>query len=399
MLSKHDIPHFFASPCGLDLEDYVILEYRFATDGNPELAAANLCCEQSTVQWQRPGVDEDFRPLHGAKVISLEKCSDANFFKVEIAHPHRNFGPRIPNLLTVAAGEGPFYCPGIKTIKWIDFQLPESFLNKFDGPKFGLNGMRDILGIFSRPFFMGVVKPNIGLLPTDFADIAYQGWLGGLDMAKDDEMLANTIFSPLSERVHLASEARMRAEEKTGQKKIFIANITDEVDRIGELHDVAVENGANTVMINSMMTGISAVRALRKRACVPIMSHFAGTAVFSRMPDFGVSSVVATKLLRLAGADIIGIAGFGERMACDDSEVIANIKACLEPWGDHKQSLPVPGGGDSAKTLPGVYKKIGHTNFGFICGRGVFAYPEGPEAGARSLHEAWKSIQLNQNST
>ena len=34
----------------------------------------------------------------------------------------------------------------------------------------------------------------------------------------------------------------------------------------------------------------------------------------------------------------------------------------------------------------------GHSDFGFICGRGVFNHPQGPRAGAMSLHQAWEAI-------
>lgn len=323
----------------------------------------------------------------------LRVAPPAKAYNIQIAHPHCNFGARIPNLLSIAAGEGPFYCPGIIHIKWMDFHFPAGLLKKFAGPQFGLRGIRERLGVSDRPIFFGVVKPNIGLNPQQFADMAYQGWIGGLDIAKDDEMMADETWSPLTERVRLAAEARKKAEVRTGKAKIYIANITDEVDSIKALHDRAVENGASVVMINSIMTGISPLRALRKETRVPIMSHFTGTAVFSHLPYFGISSVVATKLQRLAGADIVGIAGFSERMACTPEEVNANILACLKPWGELLPSLPVPGGSDSAKTFPTVYKKIGHNDFGFICGRGVFGHPEGPAAGARSLHEAWLGVQ------
>ena len=164
------------------------------------------------------------------------------------------------------------------------------------------------------------------------------------------------------------------------------------MDRITELHDAVVAQGADSVMINTIFTGVSALRSLQKIARVPVTSHFTGTSVFSRPANFGISSKVMTKLQRLAGADIIIIAGFGDRMACSDAEVLDNVQACLEPWGSLQPALPVPGGSDSADTLPNVYEKIGHGDFGFICGRGVFGHPDGPKAGAESLHLAWSKI-------
>lgn len=399
MLSPEEVQSFFVSPSAIDRDRYAVLKYLFETAADPKQAAATLCCEQSTAQWRRPGRDEDFRTAHGAKVLSLTPADSSSAaqgrgsYLVEVAHPVRNFGPRLPNFLSVAAGEGPFYCPGISTIRWLDFRFPEDFLKQFEGPQFGLAGLRRQIGVEGRPFFIGVVKPNLGLSPADFAEIAHQGWIGGLDIAKDDEMLADVEWSPLKERALHAGRARLRAERETGKKKMYVANITDEVDRIGELHDLAVGKGANAVMINAILTGLSALRVLRKRARVPVMSHFGGTACLSRTPNFGISSLVLTKLQRLAGADIIGLAGFGERMRCPDKEVLENIRACLEPWGPIGPALPVPGGSDTAETLATVFKKIGHTDFGFISGRGVFGHPAGPAAGAGMLHEAWERLR------
>jgi len=396
MVAPADIPAFFASREELNLEDYVILKYVFETSQDPRLAVASLCSEQSTAQWKRPGHDEDFRPLYGAKAVSLKECRGdppgRPYFEVEIAHPHRNFGPRIPNFLSAAAGEGPFYCPGISIIKWMDFEFPKSFLQCFEGPKFGLEGVRDLLGVRDRPIFIGVVKPNIGLSPGEFAEIAYESWIGGLDIAKDDEMMADAEWSPVVERARLCAQAMKRAEQNTGRKKIFVSNITDEVDVIPFLHDAVVAEGVNMVMINSVFTGFSAVRALRRRTKVPVLSHFTGMAVLSRLPHYGISSLVQTKLQRLAGGDVIVLPGFGERMGSSDEEALANVEACLKPWGDLKPSLPVPGGSDSAETLPNVFSKIGHLNFGFICGRGVYGHPQGAAAGARSLHTAWEKL-------
>ena len=111
--------------------------------------------------------------------------------RVTIAHPHANFGPRIPNLLSAVAGEGVYFVPGIPLIKLMDLRLPDAYLAGFEGPRFGVAGIRDLLGVHDRPIFFGVIKPNIGLPPEPLAELGYQGLLGGLDVAKDDEMLAD----------------------------------------------------------------------------------------------------------------------------------------------------------------------------------------------------------------
>jgi len=408
-----DIAGFFASRASLDGDAYLELTFTFECAGDPRAAAAHLASEQSTAQWQRVGVHEDFRPQFAAKVLELDTTPIDAFSlplavvppgavhrcRAVIAHPWGNFGPRIPNLITAVMGEGTFFAPGIPIIRLEDIRFPDAFLAHFDGPQFGVAGVRELLQVFGRPVFLGVIKPNIGLPPEPFAELGYEGWMGGLDIAKDDEMLADAPYSPLATRAALLGAARRRAEAETGLPKGFLANITDEVDRLADLHDVAVGAGANLVMVNALPVGISGVRALRRVARVPIVTHFPFIAAFSRLPAHGVHSRVMTRLQRLAGADVIIMPGFGDRMMTPAAEVLENVQACLEPMGSISPSLPVPGGSDSAATLPGVYRQMGTVDFGFVPGRGVFAHPMGPRGGAASLHEAWAAIAAAERPT
>ncbi|WP_449257809.1 RuBisCO large subunit C-terminal-like domain-containing protein [Chlorobium limicola] len=407
-MNTEDIKGFFASPEQLDMADYLTLEYYLECVGDIEMALAHFCSEQSTAQWRRVGFDEDFRPLYGAKVIGLTvegelpglsypvkhaEAGPVHACRVTIAHPYRNFGPKLPNLITAVCGEGTFFTPGVPVVKLLDIGFPEPYLNAFEGPRFGIEGIRDLLQAYDRPIFFGVVKPNIGLKPSCFADIAYESWLGGLDIAKDDEMLADVEWSTLEERSRELGVARLQAEKETGVPKIYLANVTDEVDRLIQQHDMAVRNGANALLINALPVGLSGVRMLAKHTKVPLIGHFPFIASFSRMEKYGVHSRVMTKLQRLAGLDSVIMPGFGNRMMTPEEEVILNIRECLQDFGHIRRSLPVPGGSDSALTLDTVYRKVGSVDFGFVPGRGVFGHPGGPKAGARSIRQAWEAIE------
>jgi len=401
-----DIPHFFAERDAIDHEAHLELDYTFECAGDPRLAAAHLCSEQSTAQWRRVGVDEDYRPRFAAKVVAFDATAIAGFsyalpdaphgpvhrVRVTIAHPHDNFGPRLPNLISAVMGEGVFFVPGVPIIRLEDIRFPASYLAEFEGPQFGVAGIRRLLNAYNRPIFLGVVKPNIGLAPEPFAAIGEQAWLGGLDIAKDDEMLGDTAWSPLAERAALLGAARRRAESVTGVPKMYMANVTDEVSRITALHDVAVNAGANALLINALPVGLSGVRLLRAHARVPIFAHFPFIAAFSRIPGYGVHSRVMTRLQRLAGCDAVIMPGFGPRMMMPEHEVLENVQACLEPMGPIAPSLPVPGGSDWAGTLEGIYRRVGTVDFGFVPGRGVFGHPDGPTAGAASVRQAWDGI-------
>ncbi|MBK5965945.1 ribulose 1,5-bisphosphate carboxylase [Thiocystis minor] len=407
-MQDSDCSGFFADADALDQDAYLHLDYYLECSGDPRVAVAHFCAEQSTAQWRRVGCSEDLRPRFAARVIDLTllesglpefrygiggaRAGGVQSCRVTIAHPHGNFGPRLPNLLSAVCGEGTFFSLGAPVVKLLDIRFPDAYLAAFEGPRFGVEGLRDLLQVYDRPIFFGVIKPNIGLPPESFSELGYEGWLGGLDIAKDDEMLADTPWCPLDQRSALLGAARRRAEQETGCRKMYLANITDEVDRLCDLHDLAVANGANALLVNAMPVGLSAVRMLRRHARVPLIAHFPFIAPFSRLAHFGVHSRVFAKLQRLAGFDAIIMPGFGERMHTSDEEVRVNVDACLAPMGAIKRSLPVPGGSDWAGTLGKVFEKVGTIDFGFVPGRGVFGHPMGPRGGAASIRQAWEAI-------
>lgn len=405
-MNEADVDGFFAARAALDAEAYLELDYTFECEGDPRTAAAQLCSEQSTAQWTRVGVDEDFRPRFAAKVVAFDaepiaayslpvpgaRAGTVHRVRVTVAHPQGNFGPRIPNLLSAVLGEGVYHVPGVPVIRLGDIRFPDTFLAQFPGPQFGVAGLRALLDAYDRPIFLGVVKPNIGLAPTDFAAIAEQAWLGGLDIAKDDEMLADAEWSPLRERAAAMEAARRRAESATGRRKLYMANVTDEVSRLIALHDAAADAGAGALLLNTLPVGLSGLRMLREHSRLPIFTHFPMLAALTRVPGYGVHSRVMTKLQRLCGADAVIMPGFGARMMVPEQEVQDNMRACLEPMGTLNPALPVPGGSDSADTLPRVYAKAGTRDFGFVCGRGIFGHADGPQGGAASVREAWSRL-------
>ena len=410
-MQKADIDAFHAKRAALDPEKYLVLSYYLETLVEPREGAAHLCQEMSTAQWSRVGVDEDFRPEFGAKVVDIELINDraqpsspyladlmgkpyehVYAFNVTIYYPYNNFGRKIPNLLTAVCGEGVFHAPDICAVRLLDIGFPQSFLDDFQGPQFGVTGLRDILDVHDRPLLFGVIKPNVGLPPAPFAEIGYQAWLGGLDIAKDDEQLGDVSWSSVAERSRLLGALCKQAEIETGEKKAYLANITDEVDQLIASHDIAVKNGAKAVMINGMTTGFSAVRMLRKHASVPLVSHFDFMAPYIQLPWFGVRDVVFTRIQRMAGYDVLIYPGLDSRLKVPEEDVIANAEACLSEFGGLKKMLPVPAGSQWAGSLKNLYEMLGTVDFGIVPGRAVFGHPLGPKGGAASLRQGWEAV-------
>ncbi len=71
----------------------------------------------------------------------------------------------------------------------------------FKGPKYGIEGVRELTGVNDRPLVGTIIKPKLGLVTKDHAQVAYESWYGGCDVVKDDENLSSQRFNPFEERV------------------------------------------------------------------------------------------------------------------------------------------------------------------------------------------------------
>lgn len=402
---------FFTDLSDINRDEYIFLKYYFSTDHDPYLTAAHLCQEQSTAQFKRVGIDEDYRPVFAAKAYELYKatnndlqCGDriekekidiSKGWIVKIAYPIINFNHKLPNLMTAICGEGVFHSPNIDHIKLLDIDFPDSFFEGFHGPSFGSAGIRKQLQIYDRPLMIGVIKPNIGLAPEPFGQLAYKAWCGGLDVAKDDELLCDTTWSPFEDRSRILGKYRLDAEQKTGMPKVYLANITDEENRMSELFEIAKKNHVNSVMMNCMITGLPLVTRYARREEMPIYSHFDFIAPYTKIPDFGLHLQVVIKLQRLAGVDGVIFQGLGSRMGTSVEEVLCAYLACVCPMGNIKPSLAVPGGSQWAGSLSTLYSLFNSYDFGIVPGRAVFSHPSGPSAGAAALLQGWQAIVDN----
>jgi len=85
-------------------------------------------------------------------------------------------------------------------VRLLDVYIPKPIAAKFQGPKFGIEGMRQLLGVYDRPLCLQIIKPKMGMTPEETAAQVYQTALGGADMCKDDEMCSELHNCPFDRR-------------------------------------------------------------------------------------------------------------------------------------------------------------------------------------------------------
>ncbi len=269
----------------------------------------------------------------------------------------------------------------------IDFELPYFAYKYFPGPAWGLEKTKRYLKISdNEPVIGTIVKPTSGLIPDEVADMCYEFGLGGLQFIKDDEKMLNASYCPLVERVKKVTIALKKAEDKTGKKVIYAPHITTGPENIVEFAEIALNNGANALMINFFAAGFSSLKILRdKNYDVPIYAHCGGKEAFSRAEGQGVSPEVIVKLSRLMGGDYMRSNILGGYLVGGNLEEIRSLNHIMQmEIPNIKQAVPVFSGGLKPDNLLENLKEFG-TNIMILAGTGITQNPGGISKGVTEM--------------
>ncbi len=388
-----------ALPEAIPADGYIIATYfaQYPKKLDMQMLAPAIAIEQSTGTWTPvPGETPEVRRRHVAKVIGIYEVPDHEWmipaeveersYIIQVAFPVENIGPQLPMLLTAIIGNVSM----AGKIKLVDVHFPPSYLDAFQGPKFGIQGVRERLGVFHRPLLNNMIKPCTGYPPEVGVELFRAAALGGCDIVKDDELLADASFNRVEQRVRLYMEAERQVYEETGEHTLYTVNVSDEVPKIFENARRAVELGCNAIMVNYLAVGLPVLRALAEDPAinVPILGHMDLAGAFYESPVHGISShIVMGKLPRLAGADIVVFpAPYGKAPVLPEKfkTVARNLSF---PMRNIKPTFPMASGGITPAMVPKVMRDLG-TDIVIGSGGGIHAHPQGPVAGARAFRQA-----------
>jgi 2,3-diketo-5-methylthiopentyl-1-phosphate enolase len=388
-----------ALPDGVDYDDYVIGTYlvSYSAALPIPIIAPMLAVEQSTGTWVPvPGETLEVRCQHIAKVIGVYEVPDyesavppnlqTRQWFVQMAYPEVNIGEQIPMLLTTVVGN--ISMGG--DIKLVDIRLPKKYVDGFKGPKFGIEGIRRILGVKKRPLLNNMVKPCTGYPLKVGVELFRKAALGGCDIIKDDELIADASFNSVAGRVKRYMQIEKQVYEEKGEHTLYTVNITDKIPNVFENARRAVELGCNALMVNYLAVGFPVMQALAEDPSidVPILAHMDVAGALYMSPWHGLSShLVLGKLPRLAGADIVVIpAPYGKAPVIDYK--FRNVARNLTfPLYHLKSTFPMASGGITPSMVPTVMAALGD-DIVIGSGGGIHAHPKGPVAGGRAFRQA-----------
>jgi len=381
----------------------------YYVDKAPECSSLESACmeiakESSIGTWTKistlsPEIAEKLKPAafyidevnHIVKIAYTQDLFEAN---------------NMPQILSAIAGNI-YGMKVLKNLRLLDISFPKVILKAYKGPKFGIDGIRKLTNINKRPLLGTIVKPKVGLNETEHANICSQAWKGGLDIVKDDENLTNMTFNKFEKRISETLKIRDKIENQTGEKKIYMPNITAPVSTMKKRADHVIDNGGEYVMVDILTIGFSALQEIRdylEDKNIVIHAHRAMHAALTRNKKHGMTMLALAKLIRVIGMDQLHTGTVIGKMEGDKKEVLEinkvitkskitgnNITMLDQDWSNIKPVLPVASGGLSPLHIPELFNILGQ-DMVYQFGGGCHGHPEGTEAGARAIRQAVEAV-------
>ena len=368
-------------------------------------AAGAVASESSVGTWT--DVTTSTRNCDNISAKVYEVDSKNKIFK--IAYPLELFEPgNIPQILSSIAGNI-FGMKIVDDLKLLDIHFPEKIIKSFKGPEYGIIGIRKKLSIIDRPLVGTIVKPKLGLNPKEHARVAFNAWVGGCDIVKDDENLSSMKFNKFKPRITETLKALEKAEKITGEKKMYMPNVTSETFEMLRRMKFVKNNGGICAMVDILTLGWSALQTVRDyndEMKLILHAHRAGHAALTRDRKHGISMLTIAKVARLIVVDqlhigtMVGKMHGKEEVPIIDQEIeesmimpkkgfffIKGGHMLEQDWDKIKPVFAVCSGGLNPTHIPYLVHHLGR-NIIMQFGGGIHGHKKGTISGARAARQA-----------
>lgn len=369
----------------VDQNTHFIATYDLAGKKSLKDAAWELAIGQSVGnphvrnQWETEELFEN----HSCKILGnpedMEKITSGH---VKIAFPICNTNWKedgITQLLVQVMG-GQLDIDQITYCRLLKLDFPEEVLSYFKGPKFGITGIRDYLGLSDdKPLLGAIIKPKTGITPQVLLEMVKELVDNGVNFIKEDEILSNPCFCPIEERVPLV----MNYIKNSGKKVVYCVCINADypyvIDRVKKVYEL----GGNGVHIN-FWNGLGVYKSVRELD-LPIFVHFqkSGDKILTdKNHRFSIRFNVICQLAGMMGVDFIHSGMWGGY--CDDEEEV--LRQDLDMLHRHNV-MPALSCGMHPGIVNAITKRFG-PNFLANTGGAIHGHPMGTGAGVRAMRQA-----------
>jgi len=271
-------------------------------------------------------------------------------------------------------------------IKVCDISLPNSVLDAFPGPNFGVDGLREKLQVYDRPLVCSALKPR-GKSNGYYAELAGQFARGGGDLIKDDHNLVSASFDDFADRVSRCQHAVERANARTGGKCWYLPYLSCRLEEMEKRLEYALAQGVNGILIAPMTMGLEVVRSLAERYPIFIMSHPTMTGSMYVNTTNGMEmALYMGMLMRLIGVDASVFTNYGGRFNLSMEDCLRTADRLREPMSGLKRSWPVPAGGMQYERMNILKEAYGNDTI-LLIGGSLLEHDESLETATKELIE------------
>lgn len=294
--------------------------------------------------------DEDIKRDIVGRLESLEPTADGKYYLARISYGVECTAFEATQFLNVVFGNS-----SLQPHIWVvDIELSPALIGRFRGPRFGLPGVRELVGMPKRAMIQAVIKP-MGTSPATLADMCRSYVMGGADVIKDDHGITNQSFCSFEERIKRCAAAVAEANAQSGRHTLYAANVSADGEAVLERAHYAKEMGATALMVAPALIGYGWLNRLAAddELGLPIITHPAMMGGFVLPGISGIADYLWMGLLpRLFGSDMSIFVSYGGRFTFTAQQCQQIATYCTKPIEGLKATCPAPGGGVTEKRLP-----------------------------------------------
>ena len=349
--------------------------------------AQEICVEQS-VEFPAELLPEgEIREQILGRIERFEQLAE-NRFEVRISYAVETASEEFTQFLNVIFGNF-----SIKSdVKVTDIELSSALYGFIKGPRFGMTGLRELVGEPSLPLLFTALKP-MGLSAKELAGLAGIFAENGIHIIKDDHGLANQTFAPFRERVERCCDAVASANARSGHKAIYVPNVTAPARELRERALYAKRCGAGGLLVAPGLVGLDAMKCLADddEIALPIFSHPAFSGCYAVNAQGFSCRAYFGQLMRYAGADAVIFPNYGGRFTFSKRECLDIAEAGKAPCGPLKRMFYCPAGGMKLERMSDMIKDYG-TDVALLMGGGLFSCGPDLAQNCRNFAETTKKL-------
>jgi ribulose-bisphosphate carboxylase large chain len=275
---------------------------------------------------------------------------DATSYDVQLELAVATTGGEAGQLMNVLFGN----CSLQEDVELVDVELPPSLQAAFAGPRFGVPGIRSLLGVPARALTCTALKPQ-GLGPDELAELAATFARAGIDVIKDDHGIADQDYAPFAARVPAVQRALRAAARQTGRRAVYAPSLSGGPRELAAQLAIVAREEVSMVLAAPMIMGLPVFHELvRDRLRIPVLAHPALSGALRIAPPLFYG-----KLFRLFGADAVIFPNFGGRFSYSRRTCESLVDAARAGLGAHPPTMPVPAGGMSIERVPEMIAAYG----------------------------------------